>query len=41
MAYAFLGDFVTARDYLKTSILYGYDNADVVKELIEEMEGLE
>ncbi len=37
LAYAILGDFAEAEHYLEQSILHGYQNADAVRERIEDL----
>lgn len=35
LAYAMIGDFEKAEEYLNHAILLGYENADVIRERIE------
>ena len=37
LAYAMLGDWDKADEYLKQSIVLGYENADIMRERIEEL----
>ena len=41
LAYAMIGDFEKADEYIKQSIIYGYENASVVEEKINALKDLE
>lgn len=37
LAYAMTGDFEKADEYVSMSIIYGYENADIIKDMIDEL----
>lgn len=39
LAYAMLGDFEKADSYLEQAVIRGYDNADIIRERIDELRG--